>query len=61
MKRGDILVNSKGIKAKIVDISIDGNEVEIYQSNGYRIKVNRRQLQKEIKEGRLSWKVKESI
>ena len=54
MKKGEILTNDKGIEAIIVDIIEDW--VEIKQNNGYRFQVKRRDLQKEIRSGRLRWK-----
>lgn len=54
MKKGEILTNDKGIEAIIVDIVEDW--VEVKQSNGYRFQIKRRDLQKEIRSGKLRWK-----
>lgn len=54
MKKGEELINDKGIVATIVDIVEDW--VEVKQSNGYRFQIKRRDLQKEIRSGRLRWK-----
>lgn len=54
MKKGEELINDKGIVATIVDIVEDW--VEVKQSNGYRFQIKRRDLQKEIRSGKLRWK-----
>lgn len=53
MKKGEILTNDKGIEAIIVDIVEDW--VEVKQSNGYRFQIKRRDLQREIRSGKLRW------
>lgn len=58
MQKGDILISGKGIEARIVDISNNGEELEIVQNNGYIFFINRRVLQKQIKLGKLKWKVR---